>query len=119
MSVEILLSLTQIRISKMCFGGLYCKLYVRMQTLENTLVDHGSGFRFGTPVWDPSKPNAWKLAHSTQQQMGTRLKHRGNNGGEERNWPPYLIMPMAQTNVLFNRHFPDVRVVYETHLYPF
>ena len=33
---------------------------------------------------------------STQQQIGTRWKHWGDKGSEERSWPPYLTMPMAQ-----------------------
>ena len=30
-------------------------------------------------------------------------------GGEERNWPPYLIMPMAQDKCPSNGHSPNVR----------
>ena len=30
-------------------------------------------------------------------------------GGEERNWPPYLTMPMAQDKCPSNGHSPNVR----------
>ena len=49
--------------------------------------------------------------------MGTRWKHWGDKGGEERNWPLNLTMPMAQDSVLSYRHFPLVQIVYGTYLY--
>ena len=59
-----------------------------IKALAYCAEDRGSG-----PTW-----NHWLEARSlfTQEQMGTRWKHWGDKGGEERNWPPYFTMPMAQ-----------------------
>ena len=62
-----------------------------VRALAYCAEDRGSG-----PTW-----NQWLEARSlsTQQQMGTRLKHWGDKGSEERNiealrsiYPDYLIM---------------------------
>ena len=50
--------------------------------------DHGSGPT--SSLWLDAR------SLSTQQRMGTRWKHWGDKGGEERNWPPYPKKPMAQ-----------------------
>ena len=34
---------------------------------------------------------------------------REAEGGEERNWPPYITMPAAQDKCPSNGHFPNVR----------
>ena len=58
-----------------------------VRALPYCAKDHGSG---------PTS-NLWldTRSLSTQQQMGTRWKHWGDKGGEERNWTSYLKKLMA------------------------
>ena len=42
----------------------------------------------------------------TQQQMGTWWQHWEDEGGGERNWPPYLTCWWLRKSVLSNRHSP-------------
>ena len=47
---------------------------------------HGSG-----PIW-----NQWLETRSLSTQQQIQWKHWGDKDGEERSWPSYLTMPLAQ-----------------------
>ena len=50
-----------------------------------------------TAVRDPPGTIGWKLAHCPPSSKWVPGGNTGGDkGGEERNWPPYLTMPMAQ-----------------------
>ena len=50
------------------------------------------------------------LAHCSPSSKWVPGGNTGEvKGGEERNWPPYLIMPMAQDKCPSNGHSPNVR----------
>jgi len=46
-----------------------------------------------------------------QQRMGTWWQHWGDKGGEERNWPPYLVCQWLRISVLFHRHSPTYKSI--------
>ena len=50
---------------------------------------------------------------------GDPVKHWGDKGGEERNWPPYLTKPMAQDKCSLYKALPNARIAYGAypHLY--
>jgi len=58
----------------------------------------------------------WLIARSlfTQQQMGSWWQHWGDNGGEERNWPPYLTYRWLMISVFSNRHPLRTKVYWTT-----
>ena len=54
----------------------------------------------------------------TQQQIGTWWQHWEDKGGEERNWPLYLIWQWLSISVLSNRHSPTYESIRD-YLYRF
>ena len=59
------------------------------------------------------------LAHCSPSSKWVPGGNTGEvKGGEERNWPPYLTMPMAQDKCHSNGHPPPTYgIVHGTHLY--
>ena len=64
------------------------RVSIAVRALAYFAEDHGSGPTLSYLL------DACSL--STHQRMGTWLKHWGDKGSDEWNWPPYLTKPMAQ-----------------------
>ena len=74
------------------------------------LTVHASQAR-GLRVEPDSMPLLNARSLFTQQQMGTQCEHWGDKGGEERNWPPYIICRWLRIRILSNRHSPTHKSV--------
>ena len=64
-------------------------------------ASHAEGLRLESDLMPHTECSLTLL---TQQQMGTWWQHWGNKGGEEKNWPPYLVCRLLRISFLSNRH---------------